>query len=192
MAPNTRDTGGNGPRTDIILRPFISAFLCLAGLASPLCAQTSDEIALMQKLFAKLQPLSIRHNREYCGYIGYDAAGTLRATEPMPGDASSCQPRDPVRLATTVASYHTHAAFALDYYNEIPSQQDVDGDSEQGIDGYVATPGGRLWFVDGTDRSVRQICGVACLPADPGFILSDGGPVAKFYPYDRLLQRLDE
>lgn len=146
----------------------------------------------MQKLFAKLQPLSIRHNREYCGYIGYDADGILRTTEPIPGDASSCQPRDPAGLVTTVASYHTHAAFADGYVNEIPSQQDVDSDSDQGMNGYVATPGGRLWFVNGTDRSVRQICGVACLPADPAFNLSDGGPVAKFYPYDKLLWRLDE
>lgn len=146
----------------------------------------------MQKLFAKLQPLSIRHDREYCGYIGYDAKGTLRATEPFPGDASSCQPRDAVELFNTVASYHTHAAFAAGYYNEIPSQQDVDSDSEQGMDGYVATPGGRLWFVDGADLSVRQICPVNCLPADPDFIYADDGPIAKFYTYDRLLQRLDE
>jgi Domain of unknown function (DUF4329) len=166
--------------------------VCIAGLATPVSAQTSDEIALMQKLFTKLQPLSIRHNREYCGHIGYDANGTLRATEPYPGDASSCLSRAPVELATIVASYHTHAAFALDFYNEIPSQQDVDGDSEQGIDGYVATPGGRLWFVNGKDRTVRQICPVNCLPADPGFIFSDGGTVAKFYTYDHLLQRLDE
>jgi Domain of unknown function (DUF4329) len=174
------------------LRLLISSLLCIACLAAPACAQTRDEIALMQKLFAKLQPLSIRHNREYCGHIGYDANGTLRATEPYPGDASSCLSRAPVELATTVASYHTHAAFALDFYNEIPSQQDVDGDSEQGIDGYVATPGGRLWFVNGKDRTVRQICPVNCLPADPGFIFSDGGPVAKFYTYDHLVQRLDE
>jgi hypothetical protein len=174
------------------LRPVCLLSACLIALATPPAAQTADEIALMRKLFAKLQPLSIRHDREYCGHIGYDAAGSLMATEPFPGDASSCLPREPVALERVVASYHTHAAFSVDYYNEIPSQQDVEGDAEQGIDGYVATPGGRLWFVDGDTLTVRQICSVGCLPSDPDFILSDGGPVAKSYTMDTLLQKLDE
>ena len=172
----------------------VTGFLfCLFALAPPAAAQTTEEIALMRKVFAKLQPLSIRYNREYCGHIGYDADGILRATEPFPGEPASCLPRDPETVLTTVvASYHTHAAFALDFYNELPSQQDVDGDAEEGIDGYVATPGGRLWFVNGSDMTVRQICPVNCLPADPGFIFSDGGPIVKFYTYDELVYRLSE
>jgi Domain of unknown function (DUF4329) len=181
-----------GTCLDNILRLLISSLVCVVGLAAPLCAQTADEIALIHKLFVKLQPLSIRHDREYCGHIGYDAKGVLRATEPFPGDASTCLPRDPVELADVVASYHTHAAFALDFHNELPSQQDVDGDAEQGMDGYVATPGGRLWFVDGKEQTVRQICPVNCLPTDPKFVFSDGGPVEKFYTYDRLVHRLDK
>ncbi len=174
------------------MRLFISSLLCTLALAPAAFAQSTEEIALIRKVFAKLQPLSIRHNREYCGYIGFDAAGTLRATEPFPGAPASCSPRDPIELTEVTASYHTHAAFAVDFHNEIPSQQDVEGDSEMGVNGYVATPGGRLWFVDGAVQTVRQICPVFCLPADPDFDLADSGPIAKFYTFDRLIQRLDE
>jgi hypothetical protein len=174
------------------MRNVIGFLFSTLALAVPVAAQTAEEIALIRKVFIKLQPLSIRYDREYCGHIGYDADGVLRATEPFPGQPSSCLSRDPTELATVVASYHTHAAFALDFYNEIPSQQDVDGDAEEGMDGYVATPGGRLWFVDGEEMTVRQICPVNCLPADPDFIFSDGGAVAKFYTYDRLVHRLSQ
>jgi hypothetical protein len=170
----------------------LGSFVCLLCLATPLFAQSTDEIALIRKVFTKLQPLSIRYDREYCGYIGTDAAGVLRATEPFPGDASSCLPPDPVDLAVIIASYHTHAAFSRDFHNEIPSQQDVEGDAEDGIDGYVATPGGRLWYVDGRAMTVHQICPVNCLPADPGFLFYDSGVVVKTYTLDALIEKLDE
>ncbi len=162
------------------------------GAPTSASAQTSEEITVIRRIFAKVQPLSILYNREYCGYIGVDAEGRLRASRPVPGDSSTCQPRDPTELVDIVASYHTHAAYARNYYNEVPSQDDVEGDADQGMDGYVATPGGRLWHIDGDTMVVSQICPVNCLHADPDFSVTDGGAVAKTYSYDELLEKLNK
>ena len=90
-----------------------------------------------------------------------------------------------------MASYHTHAAFSADHHNELPSEQDVESDAEAGMDGYIATPGGRIWHVDGETMVVMQICSVNCLAADPEFIPHDAGPVAKSYTFPELKKRLE-
>jgi Domain of unknown function (DUF4329) len=163
--------------------------LCLADRSQ---AQTTEETDFIRKVFAKIQPFSIRVNREYCGYIGRDEQGNLVATPALIGDESSCERRTPGRLATVVASYHTHAAFSPDFYNEVPSEQDVENDAEDGIDGYVATPGGRLWHIDGATKVVTLVCDLSCLPADPAFDRDDSGPIAKSYTFPQLTKRLEQ
>ena len=44
---------------------------------------------------------------------------------------------------------------------------DIEADEDEGVDGFVATPGGRLWYVDTKDMIVRQLCSLNCLPQDP-------------------------
>lgn len=48
-----------------------------------------------------------------------------------------------------VASLHTHGAFEYVMPAECPSVVDVEAGESEGINGYVSTSGGRLWFVDG-------------------------------------------
>jgi hypothetical protein len=48
-----------------------------------------------------------------------------------------------------VASLHTHGAFKYVMPAECPSVVDVEACESEGINGYVSTSGGRLWFVDG-------------------------------------------
>jgi len=67
------------------------------------------------------------------------------------------------------ASYHTHSAYAPGYDNEVPSVQDLLSDFEFGLDGYVSTPGGRVWRVDYATRSTYQVCGRGCVYMDPQF-----------------------
>ena len=43
-------------------------------------------------------------------------------------------------------------------------------DFEEGTNGYVSTPGGRLWFVDGRAREASLICGPRCLTQDPFYV----------------------
>ena len=105
--------------------------LALAISASPVYADSKAEIALMKKVFAEIQPLSFKRNREYCGYIGYDFDGNLVASEARRGRKSSCRPRDPVELEVIIASYHTHGAYNNDEGSEVPSVEDMEGDEAE-------------------------------------------------------------
>lgn len=160
--------------------------------ASPVFAQAAEELALVKRIFAQLQGISISKNREYCGYIGRDAQGRLAFTKAKRGRKGSCTPNDPVELAVVTASYHTHGAYSPNYVNELPSVDDVEGDEAEGVDGWVATPGGRLWYIDTSDMVISQICGVGCLPSDPNFVLGDTGSIEPSYHYNELVEKLEE
>ena len=89
-----------------------------------------------------------------------------------------------------VATYHTHGAFDFTYYNELPSDTDMLSDQSLGVNGWIATPGGRLWFIDSERMVAKQVCGVGCLPIAPNFYKSQAGEIAKRYTYDELVERL--
>jgi hypothetical protein len=161
-------------------------------LATPLVAQDNAEIQFVKRVFAQLQPLSFKENREFCGYIGYDAAGDLMASNAARGDESSCLADDPPAEMEIIASYHTHGAASEEHYGEIPSGADTEGDEEEGIDGWVATPGGRLWYNDSTDMVASQICSVGCLEQDPNFFVGIDGQIAQSYSYDDLVERISQ
>ena len=154
-------------------------------LGGPATAQSAEEVALAQETLARLQEPSFRKRREHCGFIGYREDGTLAATPATVGTLDSCAARYPTDLAVT-ASYHTHGAFDIGYFNELPSLMDVEGDAGAFLNGYVATPGGRLWLVAGRTRSVHLICGIGCLPADPGFRKGGSGEILDGYSFEDL------
>ena len=149
--------------------------------------QTEAEVAFVSRLFNDIQPESIAQDREYCGLIGIDAAGALIATEPRRGRVSSCLPPNPNAVGfVVVASYHTHGASSLEYLTEVPSFDDMRTDIEDDTDGYVATPGGRMWYVDARNRVARQICGLNCLIPDPNHIEDPDFPVEATYTLEDL------
>ncbi|WP_210529165.1 DUF4329 domain-containing protein [Rubellimicrobium arenae] len=164
----------------------VAAAILLPGAA---LAQSRDEVQFMINLFERLQPLSFAKHREYCGFVGFGSDGQLDATEPAPGNMDSC-PLDWPQGMDVIASYHTHGAFDFAYYNELPSDVDMLSDQSLQIDGWIATPGGRLWFVDWERMVTKQVCGVGCLPIAPNFYKSQAGDVAKAYTYDELVERL--
>ena len=166
----------------------------IAALVAPSAgaAQSADEDALMRATFADLNPISIEENVEFCGYLGYTSDGQLAVSAPTRGDEGSCLADDPVNLDLIVASYHTHGSYSSDYSSELPSGADMEGDEQEGIDGWVATPGGRLWYIDTTDMITRQICGIECLPSDPEFVGGESGIIELGYSYDGLVVKLDE
>lgn len=165
---------------------FILAAVASA-LAGPVMAQTAAEIAFMRQVFAELQLATFDARREYCGYIGLDANGELAISQPTRGRRNSCLADDPVELAVVYASFHTHGAFRDEEGDEVPSVSDIEADADEGIDGYVATPGGRLWYVDTEDMVTYQICGRGCLPQDPSFEPFPDGLIAESYAYDALI-----
>ncbi len=168
--------------------------LALAGaaaLVTPSIAQDAAELAVARETLERLQSASFRKRKEYCGFIGYLADGTLTATRALEGTHDGCNMDLPDNMAV-VASYHTHGGFDEDYFGEIPSDIDIEGDAELRINGYVATPGGRLWFVDTVLMEVRQVCGIGCLAMAPGFYKGTNGTIAERYSYEALLEKLRE
>ncbi len=156
-------------------------------MASRALPQSQNEIAFMSRVFNDIQPTSIAEGREYCGLIGVDEFGEMVATPPRRGRTSSCLPPAPNAVNFTVlASYHTHGAWSPEFLTEIPSFDDMRTDIEDGTDGYIATPGGRMWYVDARNRVARQICGLNCLIPDPGFQVDPDYPVESTYTLDDL------
>ena len=139
-----------------------------------------------------LQVMSFEQNREFCGYIVRTPEGVLAALGAKRGRASSCLANDPPADHLVVASYHTHGAFEYDTPAEFPSVGDVEADEGEGIDGYVSTPGGRLWYVDGSDLIVSQICGVGCMIQDPRFESGLNGKIEVSYSVQELRALDDE
>ncbi|MEO0767012.1 MAG: DUF4329 domain-containing protein [Pseudomonadota bacterium] len=150
-------------------------------------AQTQTEIAFMSRVFNDIQGQSIAEDREYCGLIGIDEAGNYVATEPRRGRTATCLPPNPAFADFTVlASYHTHGSFNTEYFNEIPSFDDMRTDIEDGTDGYISTPGGRMWYVDARAQVAYQICGPNCLVPDPEHRDDPAFPVQQTYTLDDL------
>jgi len=167
--------------------PLILAVMPVVGHA-----QQADEVGLVKSIFETLQQTSIMENVEYCGYLGFNVDGQLIHSPPTRGDEGSCLSDDPVHIDVITASYHTHGAHSPDYFNEVPSGADMEGDADEGIDGYVATPGGRLWYIDTVDMTASQLCGIGCLPMDAAFVTGQSGDIAPSYSYDQLVTKLDE
>jgi hypothetical protein len=152
-------------------------------------AQGAQETAFVMGLMESMNALSVRFNREVCGYILRHPNGAYSSTKVSWGGHASCASL-PVRDGMdVVSSWHTHAAWARSYDGEVPSIQDVEGDMRLGVNGWVGTPGGRLWFVDGQSGTMRQVCGRSCLPVDPGFVPEEHGPVGETYTLDGLYAR---
>lgn len=174
----------------VFRRVLMSATMALALCAAqPAKAQSGQEAAFVLGLMESMNTLSIRFNREVCGYILRHANGAYSSTKVSWGGHASCAslPIDPA--FEVVSSWHNHAAWAADYDGEVPSIQDVEGDMNQGVNGWIGTPGGRLWFVDGATGTARQFCGLDCIPSDPNFLTDDYGPVPEVMTLDDLYDR---
>ncbi len=160
-------------------------------LSAPAAAQDPAETAFAKAVLNQLQTASIAANREYCGYIGYDTDGRLKATKAKKGRIDSCYSRRAPRRMEVIASFHTHAGFDPGADSEVPSVDDMFADEEEGIDGYVSTPGGRLWFIDTRSMTTRQVCGRKCMLSDAGFRREVFGPVRRSYTIRQLIARED-
>ncbi len=146
------------------------SILSIGGAQAQSRSDLSDNVDLLAiELFDTIQPWSIQENVEYCGYIGYDKSGNLVATEPWRGGVDSCGTDILLPDFEAIASYHTHAAYSDDMDSEVPSVDDLKVDFEEGVNGYVATPGGRVWLILVNERLTVQLCGPGCIYADPNY-----------------------
>lgn len=150
--------------------------------------QSDAEIRFAKGVLDAAQAASIANNREYCGYIGLNNGGNFVATPAKQGRQSSCLARRPQGIQI-LASYHTHGAFTVDYDTEVPSVSDLEADIFEGIDGYIATPGGRVWYDDSSRRAAVLLCGINCITSDPNFIQFENLPAGTVFNIDDLLGR---
>ncbi len=169
------------------MRLIIIALLLLAPW--PAFAQPAAEQTLARSLLRDMQARSIRESREFCGMIGIDASGRYVVGPISRGTAARCTFRRPRTAERIVASFHTHGAYLAGYDNEVPSIIDLESERSQGLRGYVATPGGRFWLVDGVRSQVSLICGPKCLPWDPRFDDGELERIRKSYSRDQLFER---
>jgi hypothetical protein len=163
-----------------------------AGLLACLClptaalSQADDEIAAAKARLGPVQLLSFATKREYCGYLVRDSDGVIGFTEMVRGGPDGCSPVLPGANLTAIASLHTHGAYDPTVPAEFPTTLDMDSDAAEGVNGYVATPGGRLWFIDSAARIAIELCTLNCLPQDSGFRPGDDGQIARRYTYKQL------
>lgn len=157
---------------------------------APLNAPSGAVVDTFARTFLNdLNVRSIREGREHCGYIFIDPQGRLQATPPRAGTFASCDMVAPRVGQGIIASYHTHGSYGRDYDNEVPSVIDLMSDFDYGIDGYVSTPGGRVWLVDFQTQTTRQVCGLRCVTSDGNFVPQGEASIRQSYSLPSLKQR---
>ncbi len=167
--------------------------LAVTFLVSQSAAQvpSEEEVSEAKGWLSAAQLLSFEANREYCGYLGRLPDGTITTTDLVRGGHDGCTPvfaEDEMELS---ASLHTHGAYDPSVPAEFPTSLDIASDAREGVNGFVSTPGGRLWFIDGTRKVATQLCGLGCLPQDPFFRAGDDGVIRQSYTI-RQLRRLEQ
>ena len=176
------------------MQRLVLIILVSLGLSSPASAQSRSDVAdeidkFVLALFDQIQPKSIEENREYCGLIGFNHSDLLVATGPFPGTTDRCDPGQGDEDIEVIASYHTHGGFDPEADSEVPSVDDLTADFEEGIDGYVATPGGRVWLNLVEEKLTYQLCGRNCVVADPTAKPCPGFPPLVEYTIPTLKER---
>ncbi len=163
----------------------------VSALAAPATAQQQDVIEAARVTLAGIQNSSFDKNREFCGLIGRNAQGNLVVTRPRQGSADGCRPRSFRMFSNTevLASYHTHGAHIPGETVEVPSTYDLHADAEEGIFGFVSTPGGRFWIIEPERDQVRLLCGMGCLPHDPDYDVTSSEALKPVYTGAELEDR---
>ena len=101
---------------------------------------TADEA--VKPLLKALNPVSIRDHVEYAGRVYKNPDGTYSTTYPNKGTlAGSFAGKWPTGTQNA-GDYHTHGAYDPEYDNENFSPGDKEGNDDEGVPGYLATPGG--------------------------------------------------
>ena len=114
-------------------------------------------------------------NRKLRGIIGLTKNFKLIASTSRPGGRGSCRPHAPRNAANMIANFHSYAGFVDCYDSSVPSSDDM----KDGPDGDIATPDRQLLCVGGQSGAAQQICGLGCLPQDPGSEPKVLGPIRQ-------------
>lgn len=172
------------------MRPLVLAIALMAGPALADTDARDAEHAFIIGVMERIQPMSIEQNREFCGFIGYDRNGELQTSEILVGTEDTCRLPDVPDKLDVIASWHTHSTYSPEYRSEYPSTQDLRSDNYFDVNGYVITPGGRVWFHDRHAATITQVCELKCVYQDPNFQEEPGDPTLMTYSR-RMLEKLE-
>lgn len=157
----------------------------------PVVPQSEVQSFAREQLNA-LQERSFAENIELCGIIFETSEGELGASFPKGGDEATC---DLIYFdepgMVPIASFHTHGSWNPEYDSEVPSLTDIQSDIANGMDGYIATPGGRLWWVDHKKARARRACEAGCLIQDPNYRPCPADTIAESYSLEELALRFE-
>lgn len=172
-------------------RAITSAGLCLVALTAGELQATEwlDRDGVVDFLEG-VQVKSLEADREFCGYF-VRVEERIVATPPQPGSHYECLSAEPSGDVEVIASYHSHGAFDVNADSEVPSVDDILGDREEEVDGYIVTPGGRVWFHDLESGRVVLICGPKCVISDPEHSDDVFEPIATRYTLEGLRLRFE-
>ncbi len=117
-----------------------------------------EQHAAARQALNKINPVSVRINREHGGWVYLAPDGRYTYTNPVQGDVASVQ--IPLSLIPSggvpKASYHTHGGPDPRYLNEQFSPTDIASDNAFGVDGYLGTPAGNfLYHKKGSSKTIR-------------------------------------
>ena len=146
----------------------------------------SEKANYVKRILRVPQQRSFAQDREYCAYLWRSRNGRLKVIPFRAGGRNGCSPYWPTNGIRPIASIHTHGAYDPGVPAEFPTTQDMDTDAAEGVNGYIATPGGRLWYLDARARVAVQLFGIGCLARDPHFRAGDDGTIRRRYTYDQL------
>ncbi len=124
--------------------------------------------AAARNVLNRINPTSVRQNREHGGWVYRRSDNTFSSTEPVQGQVASVFLPDPTPGAGAIpsgtratASYHTHGGPDPRFVNEEFSPQDLQSDRLFGVDGYLGTPAGRFLFHNHRTGAVVQLGTIA-------------------------------
>jgi proteasome lid subunit RPN8/RPN11 len=143
--------------------------------------KSEAEIEFVKAHLDSLQEKSFRENREYCGYIFVDEEGGFHAGRDYEGTESGCGVALKNARHKAIATYHTHGGYLAHYENELPSPDDLLNDLEEALDGYISTPGGRMWLTDAERDAAILLCKQGCLKVDEDFEVDESRVVKERY-----------
>lgn len=91
---------------------------------------------------------------EFCGYVGVDYDGNIVILLLMCGDVDLCLVDEFENFEYLMVLYYMYGNFSIEYLSEMLSGIDMEGDEEEGIDGWVVIFGGWLWYIDIIDMVI--------------------------------------
>lgn len=153
---------------------------------------TQDEIeAYAKQQLNTLQARSFANDQEFCAIIYEETGGTLGTSKIREGSEASCDIAyfDGPGMKP-LASIHTHGSHDRNYDSEVPSLIDLNSDIESRTDGYIATPGGRLWRNDWQNKRSVLLCGEGCLDQDPAYKPCPADVLPDRFSFGELKQRM--